>query len=63
MQCWKYGKGGYIAKYCENLAEAQAELKLKGNKGQGQQSLNKHTSLMAITKDLGKPLQQWKIMS
>jgi len=40
MQRWKYGERGQIVKYCEDLAEAQAELKLKGNKVQGQQSLN-----------------------
>jgi hypothetical protein len=40
MQRWKYGKRGHVVKYCGDLAEAQAELKQKGNKGQGQQSLN-----------------------
>jgi len=40
MQRWKYGERGQIVKYCEDLAEAQTELTLKGNKVQGQQSLN-----------------------
>jgi len=39
MQCWKYGERGHIVKYCEDLAAVEAELKQKGNKGQGQQSL------------------------
>jgi len=30
---------GHIVKYCEDLAAVEAELKQKGNKGQGQQSL------------------------
>jgi len=33
-------KRGHIVKYCEVLAAAEAELKQKGNKGQGQQSLH-----------------------
>jgi len=40
MQCWTYGKRGHIVKYCGDMAAAEAELKQRGNKGQGQQSLH-----------------------
>ena len=33
-------KSGHNGKYCEDLAAAEAELKQKGSKGQGQQTLN-----------------------
>ena len=33
-------KGGHIFKYCEDLAPAEAELKQKGNKVEGQQFLH-----------------------
>jgi hypothetical protein len=63
MQCCKYSERGHIVKYCEDLAEAHAELKQERSKGQGQQSLIYHRSLMATTKSQGKPLEQWKITS
>jgi hypothetical protein len=31
---------GVTAKYCEDMDEAEAEMKQKGNKGQGQQLFN-----------------------
>jgi len=40
MGCWKCKEKGHIVKYCEDLAAAEAELKQKRNKGQGQQSLH-----------------------
>ena len=55
-------KRGHIVKYCEDLAAAEAELKQKGKKNK---VVNRYTTqiLPGPTKDLGKPLEPWKIMS